>query len=91
MNATKMFRLKADVEERGDDVERQKNWEWSIEENVEWEKKLARKAPHLFFVCSRLFPLFTSFLSLNDARAARRKYKKDIDKARELKIATAPL
>ena len=39
-----MLRLKADAEERGEDVERLKNWEWTIEENDEWEKKQARKA-----------------------------------------------
>jgi len=39
-----VLRLKADAEERGEDAERQKNWEWTIEENDEWEKKLARKA-----------------------------------------------
>lgn len=39
-----MLRSKADAEERGDDVERQKNWEYTIEENDEWEKKQARKA-----------------------------------------------
>lgn len=38
------LRLKADAEERGDDVERQKNWEYTIEENDEWESKQARKA-----------------------------------------------
>jgi pre-mRNA-splicing factor SYF2 len=38
------LRVRADAEERGEDVERQKNWEWTIEENEEWEKKLARKA-----------------------------------------------
>lgn len=38
------LRLKVDAEERGEDVERQKNWEYTIEENDEWEKKLARKA-----------------------------------------------
>jgi pre-mRNA-splicing factor SYF2 len=38
------LRLRADAEERGEDVERQKNWERTIEENEEWEKKLARKA-----------------------------------------------
>ena len=37
------LRLKADAEDRGEDVERQKNWEYTIEENDEWEKKLARK------------------------------------------------
>lgn len=38
-----VLRSKADAEERGEDVERLKNWEWTIEENDEWEKKLARK------------------------------------------------
>lgn len=38
------LRTKADAEERGEDVERTKNWEWTIEENDLWEKKLARKA-----------------------------------------------
>ncbi len=32
-----------EAEERGDDIERAKNWEWTIEENDEWEKKQARK------------------------------------------------
>jgi pre-mRNA-splicing factor SYF2 len=39
-----VLRQKADAEERGEDVQRQKNWEWTIEENDNWEKKLARKA-----------------------------------------------
>jgi pre-mRNA-splicing factor SYF2 len=39
-----VLRQKADAEEQGEDVERQKNWEWTIEENDNWEKKLARKA-----------------------------------------------
>ncbi|KAI0301342.1 SYF2-domain-containing protein [Russula brevipes] len=62
------LRLKADAEERGEDVERQKNWEWTIEENEEWEKKLARKARR------------ADFEFHDDAHAARRKYKKDVDK-----------
>jgi hypothetical protein len=37
------LRLKADAEERGEDVERHKNWEYTIEDNDNWEKKLARK------------------------------------------------
>lgn len=37
------LRLKVDAEERGEDVERQKNWEWTIEDNDQWEKKQARK------------------------------------------------
>jgi len=62
------LRLKADAEERGEDVERQKNWEWTIEENEDWEKKLTRKARR------------ADFEFHDDAHAARRKYKKDVDK-----------
>ena len=36
--------MRAEAQERGEDVERNKNWEWTIEENDEWEKKQARKA-----------------------------------------------
>jgi SYF2 splicing factor len=71
------LRLRADAEERGEDVERQKNWEWTIEENEEWEKKLARKARradfefhgmvfvHWFvcvFSCSRLHQMMRMLL-----------------------------
>lgn len=38
------LRQKADAEERGEDIERKRNWEYTVEENDEWEKKLARKA-----------------------------------------------
>ncbi|KAI0032070.1 SYF2 splicing factor-domain-containing protein [Vararia minispora EC-137] len=61
------LRSKANAEERGEDVERQKNWEWTIEENEEWEKKQARKTRR------------ADFQFHDDAHAARRKYKKDID------------
>ncbi|KAF8153141.1 SYF2-domain-containing protein [Crassisporium funariophilum] len=62
-----MLRTKADAEERGEDVERQKNWEYTIEENDEWEKKLARKKRR------------ADFEFHDDAHAARRRYKKDLD------------
>ncbi|KAN0109073.1 SYF2 domain containing protein [Russula decolorans] len=62
------LRLRADAEERGEDVERQKNWEWTIEDNEEWEKKLARKARR------------ADFEFHDDSHAARRKYKKEVDK-----------
>ena len=82
-----ILRLKADAAERGEDVEREKNWEWTIEENEEWEKKLARKARRadfefhgvsdsLFFNC----PIDRSWHVADDSHAARRKYKKDVDK-----------
>ena len=65
-----IMRQKADAEEHGEDVERQKNWEWTLEENDEWEKKQARKARRAdfefhseFVYASRLFPswLMSSF------------------------------
>ncbi|KAK6905450.1 pre-mRNA-splicing factor SYF2 [Kwoniella mangroviensis CBS 8886] len=34
------LRLKAEAEENGEDLERKKNWEYSIEDNERWEKKL---------------------------------------------------
>ncbi|RDX42867.1 SYF2-domain-containing protein [Lentinus brumalis] len=61
------LRQKADAEDRGEDIERAKNWEYTIEENDEWEKKLARKARRADFSFN------------DDADAARRKYKKDLD------------
>ncbi|KAH9851046.1 SYF2-domain-containing protein [Lenzites betulinus] len=61
------LRHKADAEDRGEDIERQKNWEYTIEENDQWEKKLARKARRADFAFN------------DDADAARRKYKKDLD------------
>ncbi|KAF9485644.1 SYF2-domain-containing protein [Pholiota conissans] len=61
------LRLKADAEERGEDVERAKNWEYTIEENEEWEKKQARKKRR------------ADFEFHDDAHAARRRYKKDLD------------
>lgn len=78
------LRLKADAEERGEDVERQKNWEWTIEENDEWEKKKARKArradfefhsTHIRADCARRMLIAVP----DDADAARRRYKKDLD------------
>jgi pre-mRNA-splicing factor SYF2 len=38
-----IMRQKVDADERGEDIERHKNWEWTIEENDEWEKKQSRK------------------------------------------------
>lgn len=34
------LRLKADAEANGEDLERRKAWEWSIEQNERWEKKM---------------------------------------------------
>ncbi|KIY70252.1 SYF2-domain-containing protein [Cylindrobasidium torrendii FP15055 ss-10] len=61
------LRQKAEAEERGEDVSRDKNWEWTIEQNDEWERKQARKRRRAQFEFN------------DDADAARRKYKKDLD------------
>ena len=37
------LRLRADAEENGDDLERRKAWEWSIEQNERWEAKMAEQ------------------------------------------------
>ncbi|KAG1740493.1 mRNA splicing factor SYF2, partial [Suillus paluster] len=62
-----VLRTQAEAEEQGEDVERQKNWEWTIEENDNWEKKKARKARR------------ADYEFHDDAHAARRRYKKDLD------------
>ncbi|KAG9090000.1 hypothetical protein FS749_000893 [Ceratobasidium sp. UAMH 11750] len=61
------LRETVDAEDRGEDLERRKNWEYSIEENDEWEKRKARKERR------------ADFQFHDDAHAARRKYKKDLD------------
>ncbi|KAG6830993.1 hypothetical protein H0H92_013465 [Tricholoma furcatifolium] len=82
------LRAAADAEEEGVDVERAKNWEWTIEENDNWEKKLQRKARR------------ADFAFHDDAHAARKRYKKDIDhikpdlvaynKQKEMALGLAP-
>ncbi|KIK61354.1 hypothetical protein GYMLUDRAFT_58887 [Collybiopsis luxurians FD-317 M1] len=69
------LRQKADAEERGEDVDRAKNWEYTIEENDEWEKKLARKKRR------------ADFEFHDDAHAARRRYKKDLDLIKPVLVA----
>jgi pre-mRNA-splicing factor SYF2 len=86
------LRLKADAEERGEDVERAKNWEYTIEENDEWERKLARKARRADFEFHSEWSPFVGcrwclagligvacWVWIDDADAARKKYKKDLD------------
>jgi pre-mRNA-splicing factor SYF2 len=73
-----------DAEERGEDLERRKNWEYSIEENDEWEKRKARKERRADFQFHGMFSsvgntLAPTHISTDDAHAARRKYKKDLD------------
>ncbi|KAG8903811.1 hypothetical protein FRB99_002702 [Tulasnella sp. 403] len=62
-----VLRQRIDAEEAGEDLERKKNWEYSVEENDEWEKRQARKKRRSNF----------EFNDYEDA--ARRRYKKDVD------------
>ncbi|KAF9225025.1 mRNA splicing factor SYF2 [Gyrodon lividus] len=62
-----MLQSQAEAEEKGEDIERSKNWEWTIEDNENWEKKKARKARR------------ADYEFHDDAHAARRRYKKDLD------------
>ncbi|KAH6693698.1 SYF2 splicing factor [Plectosphaerella plurivora] len=38
--------LKADIEDSGGDFERQRAWDWTIDESEQWDKRLKRKAAH---------------------------------------------
>ncbi|GAA5927043.1 hypothetical protein JCM10213_005564 [Rhodosporidiobolus nylandii] len=53
--------------EEGEDLERKTNWEYSIEDNEKWDKKMAKKGRRAQF----------EFTDYDDV--ARRKYKKDLD------------
>ncbi|KAL8293213.1 hypothetical protein RQP46_000907 [Phenoliferia psychrophenolica] len=58
---------KAEARETGEDLERKRAWEYSIEDNEKWDKKVARKGRRADFT-------FTDYDDI-----ARRKYKKDLD------------
>lgn len=82
------LRLKADAEERGEDTERNKNWEWTVEENDEWERKKRRKERN------------ADFEFHDEEQRAHRRYKKDLvhlkpdlasyNKQKELALGLAP-
>ncbi|KAI0879562.1 SYF2 splicing factor-domain-containing protein [Hypoxylon argillaceum] len=38
--------LKAETEEAGEDFERKRAWDWTIEESEKWDKRLKKKAAH---------------------------------------------
>lgn len=38
--------LKADVEDAGEDFERKRAWDWTIDESEKWDKRLKKKAAH---------------------------------------------
>lgn len=38
--------LRADIEAAGEDFERKRAWDWTIEESERWDKRMAKKAAH---------------------------------------------
>lgn len=38
--------LKADVEDAGDDFERKRAWDWTVDESEKWDKRVKKKAAH---------------------------------------------
>lgn len=38
--------LKADTEAAGEDFERKRAWDWTVEESEKWDKRMAKKAAH---------------------------------------------
>ena len=59
------LRLKTEAEERGEDVERKKNWEYTIEENDLGEKKKKRKERNADFEFHGEFRLLVFIFSLD--------------------------
>ncbi|THG96895.1 hypothetical protein EW145_g7699 [Phellinidium pouzarii] len=60
------LRQKADAQDRGEDLDRNKNWEYTVEENDEWEKKKRRKQRN------------ADFEFHDEEQQARKRYKKDL-------------
>lgn len=77
------MRTKQDAEERGEDLDRKKNWEYTIEENDEWEKKKRRKERNADFqfrgTPSPYYRLCgVADTTTDEEQQARKRYKKDL-------------
>lgn len=60
------------AEAEGEDVERKKNWEYSIEDSEKWEKKTAKKQRRSGFEFSSESPSLTRLRSTAQARHAHK-------------------
>ena len=77
------MRLKAEAEVNGEDLERKKNWEWSIEENERWEAKLEeqkiRGDSNFHSETGALVALILALMKVTDAEDdAHKRYSKYI-------------
>ncbi|KIM27800.1 hypothetical protein M408DRAFT_329751 [Serendipita vermifera MAFF 305830] len=61
------LREKVEAQETGEDLERKRNWEYSIEEDEEWTKRMEKKKRR------------ADFEFHDQTSTAHRKYKKDLD------------
>ena len=73
---------KQDAEEAGDDFERKRAWDWTMEESEKWDRRLARKAENrdqagfagmneMRSVCANLFRLYSDCREIVPARSQR--------------------
>lgn len=79
------LRIKADAEETGEDVERRKNWEYSIEDNERWEAKLEnRKVQDGLFhgELSSTPAQRETDTALDEADFASKRYERDVRKTK---------
>lgn len=81
-----VLREKVDARETGEDLERKRNWEYSIEENDDWTKRLEKKGRRADFQfhgarsSHKIQHLSDIILIFSDeTQTAHRKYKKDLD------------
>lgn len=78
-----ILREKVDVQENGVDVERKRNWEYSIEEDQGWQKRLEKKARRADFEFHGMYNPYLKCVftedNLDETQTAHRKYKKDLD------------
>lgn len=74
------LRLKAEAEENGEDIERKKNWEWTIEDNERWQAKLeeqkVKQDTHFHSASFYLILPFYVILTIRFADAEDDAYKK---------------
>jgi pre-mRNA-splicing factor SYF2 len=71
---------KDDVEEAGDDFERKRAWDWTMEESSKWDERLAQKARNRDEAgFSGMHPRFNVLTCLDYTQTAEKAYRKNIN------------
>lgn len=73
-----------DAQETGEDLDRKRNWEYTIEEDEAWNKRMEKKKRNADYefhgkVYRPLLGLAPTSPSIDQASTTHRKYKKDLD------------